>query len=129
MSGHVEAVIARAAAMPARERSEWRAKAERVLPRTPGNPNALRLLAALDASADAPTNRRRISTGQLAWEPHDPDTPSFRGYAATTAVARIFKHATHTATRKAVYPVEIRGTPRPDLFERIEDARQAGERA
>ena len=129
MSGHVDRVIAQIPDMSARERAEWRGKAKRVLARRPEDGQAQRILAALDAAADSPVTRRLISTGALAWEPHDPDTPSCRGFAGDRPVAGIFKHATHTATRKAVYAVEVVGTPLPGRFDRIEAARQAGERA
>ena len=129
MSGHVGRIIARIPTMPARERAEWREKAERVLARRPGDGQAQRILAALDAAAETIAPRRLISTGALAWEPHDPDTPSCRGFAGDRPVARILKHATHTAMRKAVYAVELLGTPLPGRFDHIEAARQAGERA
>jgi hypothetical protein len=52
-----------------------------------------------------------------------------RGFVDGVPVARIFVGATHTATRKEVYPAEVLGTPSPDRFHRIADALAAGSAA
>ena len=127
MSSHIDSVIARIPTMTAKDRDLWREKAHNVLSKKPDDPDAKRLIAAF---GDAPTPvavESWISTGLIAWEPGGNDRPTCLGYADGDPVARIFKNATHTANRKAVYSVEVTGATLPNRFQYIGDARQAGE--
>lgn len=75
-------------------------------------------------------NRTRVGT--LWWEPHDPDVAEFFAYAeaqSTIPVAAIFKSATHTATRKAVYSVRIGDYTLNGHFAEVAVARRAGSEA
>lgn len=128
MSGHIDATIARIAQMTTKEQAQWQEKARRVLSRKPGDPDAERLMIAIaDASAQIPAESW-ISTGLIAWEPGGNDRPTCHGFADGVQVARIFKNATHTASRKDVYALEVLGASLPDRFHHIGDARLAGER-
>ncbi len=80
--------------------------------------------------------RRKVSSrtrvGPLWWEPHDPDVAEFFAYAeaqSTIPVATIFKSATHTATRKAVYSVRIGDLTLDGRFSEVASARRAGSEA
>ncbi len=129
MTDRISKIIARIPSMPAKERAEWYSKARRVLAMRPDDQDAGRLITAIERVEEQPATTRLISTGHLAWEPRTSDRPDCRGFANGVAVARIFKNATHTATRKMVYTVEVKGQMLPDRYHRIEEARQAGERA
>ena len=64
-------------------------------------------------------NRKRI--GALWWEPHDPDVPEFFAYETADSiapVAAIFKHDTHTASRKdcEVSTIPNNRTPGEDRY-------------
>lgn len=127
MSSHIDSVIARIPTMTAKERDVWRDKARNVLSKKASDSDAKRLIAAL---GDAPTPVALvswISTGLISWQPGGNDRSTCLGFADGIPVARIFKNATHTANRKAVYSVEVMGAALPHRLEYIGDARQAGE--
>lgn len=128
MSGHIDAAIARIAHMTTKERAQWQEKARRVLSRKPRDPDADRLMIAIaNASSQIPAESW-ISTGRIAWEPGGNERPICLGFADRVQVAQIFKNATHTASRRDVYAVEVLGASLPDRFHHIGDARLAGER-
>jgi hypothetical protein len=103
--------------------------ANRVLSKDPKHLQAAHLRDALTEELV----RRKVSTrtrvGLLWWEPHDPDVAEFFAYdeaQSTIPVAAIFKRATHTATRKAVYSVRIGDQTLNGQFEEVATARRAG---
>jgi len=106
--------------------------AQRVLAKIPKHQQATRLRDALtdELARRKVSNRTRV--GPLWWEPHDPDVAEFFAYAearSTIPVAAIFKSATHTATRKAVYSVRIGDHTLNDQFAEVAVARRAGSKA
>lgn len=127
MSDRIQQIIDGIPTMSQRQRAEWMVKATRVLGTKPGDPDALRLLAALEAAKSEHVPAQVLSTGYLEWEPHDSSKPSFAAFHQGQIVGRIFKSATHTATRKEVYSVEVEGVVLPQRFHRISEARAAGE--
>jgi len=129
MTDRISKIVARIPKMPTRERAEWHSKASRVLALRPDDPDAIRLIKAIESAEEQPDTTRLISTGCLVWEPRVFDRPDCRGFAGGVAVARIFKSATHTESRKKVYSVEVNGQLLSDNYHRVEEARQAGEAA
>lgn len=127
--GHIDSIVERIPGMRRKERQEWRGKALAQLKRSPGNPDALRLLAALDHADETPSSASLESTGLLEWEKHDAAASSFRAYYNGQCVGRIFKRNNHTSADKEVYSVEIRGEVVADGVHRIADARRSGEAA
>jgi hypothetical protein len=106
--------------------------ANRVLNKDPKHLQATRLRDALteELARRKVSNRTRI--GPLWWEPHDSDLAEFFAYdqaQSTIPVAAIFKRATHTATRKAVYSVRIGDQTLDGQFEEVAMARRAGSEA
>jgi hypothetical protein len=125
MTGHIEKTIARMPEMTLGELRDWREKAQNVLAKQPENPEARRLLDAIeDHFAHSTAAERLIWTGSIGWEPHE--ASGCRGFVNGEQVARIIKRATHTATRKEVYSVEIMGEVLASRFHHISDARDAG---
>ncbi|TGD43126.1 hypothetical protein EEB11_09760 [Pseudotabrizicola sediminis] len=106
--------------------------ANKVLSKDPKHLQAAHLRDALteELARRKVSNRTRI--GPLWWEPHDPDVAEFFAYdeaQSTILVAAIFKRATHTATRKAVYSVRIGDQTLDGQFEEVAMARRAGSEA
>ena len=127
MSAQIDATIARISEMTTKERVQWLEKARRVLSRKPGDPDAARLMVAITNASIHILSESWISTGRISWEPGGNDRPICLGFADGVQVARIFKNATHTASRKDVYAVEVLGASLPDRFHHIGDVRLAGE--
>lgn len=127
MSSHIDSVIARIPTMTAKERDVWRDKARNFLSKKAGDSDAKRLISALGDEPTPVAVESWISTGLIAWEPGGNDRSTCLGFADGIPVARIFKNATHTANRKAVYSVEVMGAKLLHRFHFIGDARQAGE--
>lgn len=124
MAGHVDRIIARIKDMKPRELKEWRKKALQVLAKRQEDADARRILAAIEERWNTFDPQRHMRVGRIDWEPYA--ITGCRGFLDGVPVARIFVAATHTATRKEVYSVEVLGTPLPDRFHRIADARAAG---
>jgi hypothetical protein len=124
MAGHVDRMIGRIKHMKPRELQELRGRALRELERRPEDPDALRVLAAIEERLATPDPARCLRVGRIDWEPYN--VLGCRGFVDGTPVARIFVKATHTATRKDVYSVEVLGTTLPDRFHHIAEARAAG---
>lgn len=106
--------------------------ANRILSKDPKHLQATRLRAAITEELAQRKISNRIKVGPFWWEPHDPDVAEFFAYAeaqSTVAVAAIFKSATHTATRKAVYSVRIGGHTLDGQFAEVAMARRAGSEA
>lgn len=106
--------------------------ANRVLSKDPKHLQAAHLRDALmeELARRKVSNRTRV--GPLWWEPHDPDVAEFFAFdeaQSTIPVAAIFKRATHTATRKAVYSVRIGDQTLDGQFEEVAMARRAGSEA
>ena len=109
-----------------------KANAERVLRKDAQHKDALRLLSATDAELLNRKISQRIYEAPLWWEPHDPYVPEFFGYeqqASDKPVASIFKSATHTSDRKAVYSVRIGDIALEGKFENVKIARGVGSKA
>ncbi len=126
---HVDSTIAQIPGMTVKERCSWRIKAQKVLEKKPGTVDALRLLNALDEFEEAQSRSVGFEvTGLLAWEKYERgnETP-FRAFCGDRVVGRVIKRATHTATRKQVYSVEILGQTLAGTWANISDARRAGE--
>ena len=134
---YIDDTIARVSQMQRRERDEWRKKANNKLKTAPTDPDATRLIAALDkaemAAADesnaAPRAKRLKVTGKLAWEAFQHGGVEFRAFHNEHVVGRIFMHANHKGDGRGVYSVTIKGQDLPGIFRSIDDARKAGEDA
>lgn len=127
--GHIDSVVERIPGMSRKERLEWRGKALAQLKRSPGNSDAVRLLAALDLADETASSASLVSTGLLEWEKHDAGESSFRAYYNGQCVGKIFKRNNHSNADKEVYSVEIRGEVVADGVHRIANARRSGEEA
>lgn len=106
--------------------------ADRLLVRDPENADAIRLRSAIKAELAQRKMASRKKVGPLWWEPHDPDVPEFFAYEtpeSSVPVGAIFKHDTHTGTRKEVYSVRIGERELPGRFADVEIARQTGSEA
>jgi hypothetical protein len=106
--------------------------ANRVLSKDPKHLQAAHLRDALKEELARRKVSNRTRVGPLWWEPHDPHVAEFFAYAdakSTIPVAAIFKSATHTATRKAVYSVRIGDYILDGQFAEVAVARQAGSEA
>lgn len=97
-----------------------------------GRPEAAQLEAAILAEGARRRLARLKPEGGLWWEPHDAGFPQFHGHAdaeGTRRVATILKRTTHKGHDKEVYTVEVLGTPLPDRFHHVAEARAAGSAA
>lgn len=106
--------------------------ANRVLSKDPKHLQAAHLRDAFTEELARRKVSNRTRVGPLWWEPHDPDVAEFFAYdeaQSTIPVAAIFKRATHTATRKAVYSVRIGDQTLDGQFEEVAMARRAGSEA
>ena len=106
--------------------------ATRVLSKDPKHLQAAHLRDALNEELSRRKVSSRTRVGPLWWEPHDPDVAAFFAYDeahSTIPVAAIFKRATHTATRKAVYSVRIGDQTLDGEFEEVATARRVGSEA
>lgn len=106
--------------------------ANRVLSKDPKHLQAAHLRDALTQELARRKVSNRTRVGPLWWEPHDPDVAEFFAFdeaQSTIPVAAIFKRATHTATRKAVYSVRIGDQTLDGQFEEVAMARRAGSEA
>ncbi|WP_431298470.1 hypothetical protein [Tabrizicola sp. BL-A-41-H6] len=103
--------------------------ANRILSKDPKHLIATRLRDALTDELARRKAPNRIRVGPLWWEPRDRDVAESFAYTdahSTIPVAAIFKSATHTATRKAVYSVRIGDHTLDGRFAEVAVARQAG---
>jgi hypothetical protein len=106
--------------------------ANRVLNKDPKHLQATHLRDAITEELARRKVSNRTRVGPLWWEPHDPDVAEFFAYAeaqSTIPVAAIFKSATHTATRKAVYSIRIGDQTLESRFAEVSVARRAGSEA
>lgn len=125
---HADTIIARIPTMTPRDLFDNLRRAEALLLRKPGEPEALRVRSAILAAYGAmPPAPGLIMTGRLAWEPHSPDMPRFRAFDGTRNVGHITKHATHTDTHKGVYSVTILGQVSHQGIAEVDEARRLGE--
>ena len=103
--------------------------ANRVLSKDPKHLQAAHLRDALTEELARRKVSNRTRVGPLWWEPHDSDVAEFFAYdeaQSTIPVAAIFKRATHTATRKAVYSVRIGDQTLDGQFREVAMARRVG---
>lgn len=128
---HLDRTIARIPSMEAKARAVLRKNADDILTKSPGDPNAQRVLDALKAfEASQPKAARFTVTGLLSWEKYEQGaTSSVRAFFGDQIVGRIFKRANHTSLDKEVYSVEVLGRSLPGNWHHIADARAAGEAA
>ncbi len=116
----------------ARKLKDLLVNADRLLSKDPEHLQATRLRDALAEELARREVSNRTKVGLLWWEPHDPDVAEFFAYAeaqSTIPVAAIFKSATHTATRKAVYSVRIGDHTLEGQLAEVATARRTGSEA
>ena len=105
---------------------------KQALVRNPEYSDAIRLGEAIRTELTQRKVANRIKVGPLWWEPADPDVPEFCAYDTADSlvpVATIFKNDTHTAIRKDVYSIRIRGVEISGRYAEVAKARQAGSEA
>ena len=115
--------------LPLNKVREWKDKASAYLKKHPNSEDAVKLLGAVEAELSRRRVKNRIHVPPLWWEPRESNSPETHGYEAEDSavpVASIFKSATHTAMRKAVYSVRVGDRELRGRFEKVGDARKAG---